>query len=303
MQNTLFARREIAAPGALRKTRRLAPEAVGAIAHPGPIAVGSAAAPRSRAKPRSRSSCKSSMSSSPDLEAQRRPAGRPARRRAIVRAVERNHEALEAGPGIAQAEQFEPVEHRRHRRLRRRLQRHAEEARRAAKSRFQIACPGSSARAGCMTRSTSGPSLQPAREGEPLPFRLAQAQVQRAQAAQREKDVLRSRRIANRSTCFFSRPTQLGVAETSPSSRSEMAGEIFRAGLDREVHASRVRREEQRRRPGVVHDHARRRAHAPQRRWPEYPALSKLCEPGASVKTAFVFGRSRSATPAPIAGS
>ena len=50
---------------------------------------------------------------------------------------------------------------------------------------------------------------------------------------------------------------QRSFAETSPSSRSEPPREVLGAGLDGEVDAVLMRREEQRRRPGVVHQHHR----------------------------------------------
>ena len=50
---------------------------------------------------------------------------------------------------------------------------------------------------------------------------------------------------------------QRSFAETSAEQQVGMAAEIFRAGLDRDIDAARMRREEQRRRPGVVHQHDR----------------------------------------------
>src|ERR1700733_8164755 len=65
----------------------------------------------------------------PDMEAKRRPSGRPARRRSISRTIERDHEAFEAAPGIADAKQFETVDHRCDSRLRHGLQHRGEQAR------------------------------------------------------------------------------------------------------------------------------------------------------------------------------
>src|SRR5665213_1228780 len=69
----------------------------------------------------------------PDVEPQRRPARRPFGGGAVAVAIEGNHKALEAAPGIAHAKKLDGVEQGIDRLLRRRLQHDAEQARGAGK--------------------------------------------------------------------------------------------------------------------------------------------------------------------------
>ena len=92
----------------------------------------------------------------PDMEAHRRTAGRPGGGAAHVVAIERNHQALEAAPRRADAEQRQRIDEGVHRRLRHRLEHDAEQAAAPVKSRFQIAWPGQLSSAGCRTVATSG---------------------------------------------------------------------------------------------------------------------------------------------------
>src|SRR5208337_5435066 len=111
-----------------------------------------------------------------NAEADRRSPRRPAGRGAVGRAVERHGEALVAAPGIAEAEQLEPVEEGRDRRLGHRLEDDAEEARRAG----EIAPPDRMARmigqGGMDDPEDLGPRRQPARQRERLPLGFAQPQ-------------------------------------------------------------------------------------------------------------------------------
>ena len=95
-------------------------------------------------------------------------------------------------------------------------------------------------------------------------------------------------------------PIRIGRDEAEQKVR--VAGEIFGAGFDRHVDAMGVRREEQRRRPGVVHDDAgamRMRGSA----IAGMSCTSSVSEPGDSVNTTLVLGRMSAAMPAPIVGS
>ena len=86
---------------------------------------------------------------------------------------------------------------------------------------------------------------------------MQQPHPHRAQAAQPEEHVLRSgaerRRVEGRAQLL---PAAL-VRRDHAEQQVGMAAEVFRAGLDRDIDAARMRREEQRRRPGVVHHHDR----------------------------------------------
>src|SRR5882724_2592102 len=64
----------------------------------------------------------------PDMKPQRRPAGRPFRRRAVGIAVEGNDEAFETAPRKAHAEQFDGIEQGVDRLWRHRFQDNAEQA-------------------------------------------------------------------------------------------------------------------------------------------------------------------------------
>ena len=65
------------------------------------------------------------------------------------------------------------------------------------------------------------PRLQPMRQRQRLPFGLPQPQLHRAQAAQREKDVLRARRDGVEVDIGVQPRPPSALAETRPSSRSE----------------------------------------------------------------------------------
>ena len=125
-----------------------------------------------------------------DAEADRGSAGRPAGRGAVGRAVERHGEALVAAPGIAEAEELEPVEERRDRRLGTGLRTMLKRPDEPVKSRFQIAWPGWSGRAGWMTRRTSGRAASQRASASACRSASRSRSSMRAQAAQRQKDVL-----------------------------------------------------------------------------------------------------------------
>ena len=99
-----------------------------------------------------------------------------------------------------------------------------------------------------------GPGREPARHVERLLLVLAQAQGHGAQAAQAEEDVLRARAHGEGVVGRAQGLEAALVGRDQAEQEVGAAAEIFGAGLDREVDAALVGREEQRRRPGVVHE-------------------------------------------------
>ena len=119
-----------------------------------------------------------------------------------------------------------------------------------------MAWPGSSGRAGWMTRATSGRAFEPARERQRLALGFAKPQLHRAQAAQREKHILGTGRNRHLIDGLGEPRKPLRIGGDEAEQQIGMAGEILGARLHRHVDAVRVRRKEQRRRPGVVGDDA-----------------------------------------------
>ena len=101
-----------------------------------------------------------------------------------------------------------------------------------------------------------GPRGQPVRHGESLALGLAQAQLQRAQTAQRQENILRSRAHGEEVERLAQPRPPGGIGGDEAEQEVGMAGEIFRSRLDGEIDAAFMRRKEQRRRPGIVHDDA-----------------------------------------------
>ncbi len=124
------------------------------------------------------------------------------------------------------------------------------------KSRFQSACPGEDGRAGCNTAATSGRASS----------HCAMSSAWRSASRRRSSSVRRPRRarktssgpahMAKTSAVSLRRGNQCGRRGDEAEQQIGMAGEIFRAGLDRHIGAAVMRRKEQRRRPGVVEDDA-----------------------------------------------
>ena len=143
------------------------------------------------AKPRSRSAIRSSGIFQADVKAQRRAARRPLGRGAIFGAVEQDHQALEAAPREAHAEQRQLVHEGVHGFFAGiGLSTMLNSPQAPVKSRFQIAWPGSLSSAGCSTRSTSGrcSSQRATRQARLVVAR--QPHAERAQAAQRQIHVV-----------------------------------------------------------------------------------------------------------------
>src|SRR5262245_43658139 len=126
-----------------------------------------------------------------DMEAQGRAARIPPRRRAILRAIEPDGEALVAAPGKAHAEQGQRIEKRIDGALRCRLEDDAEQSRRTGK----IAPPQRMARIVLERRMEDAqhfrPVLEPARDLEAGVLMPGETDPHRAQAAQRQVDVVR----------------------------------------------------------------------------------------------------------------
>src|SRR5262245_17391081 len=124
------------------------------------------------------------------MEPQRWPFRLPCCRRARLGGIEREHQALVATPGGAEAEQLEPIDHRRDGLLRARLEHNPEQSAGAQ----EIALPElvlRVARQGRVEHACDlGPLLQPARyldAGAPMPF---EPHLERADAAQAKEHLL-----------------------------------------------------------------------------------------------------------------
>ena len=110
------------------------------------------------------------------------------------------------------------------------------------KSRFPERVPGARGQGGVKDGGDFGARRQPMRHGEPLAFRLVQAQVERAQAAQAEKDILGPR---THGEGIVGRAEALGPGRVGGGQAEQqvgMTGQIFRAGLDGDIDARRMRR-------------------------------------------------------------
>ena len=83
---------------------------------------------------------------------------------------------------------------------------------------------------------------------------LPQAQRHGAQAPQAQEDVLRTRAHGEGIVGVAQRLEAALVGRDHAEQQVGPAAEILRAGLDGDVHAALVRREEQGGRPGIVHE-------------------------------------------------
>src|SRR5271167_909677 len=99
-----------------------------------------------------------------DRKTQRRSARRPSRGGAIACAIEGNDEAFIAAPGIAEAEQFETVEHRGDRGFAHRVQDDAEEAGRTGEIALPQRMAGVARQRGMDDARNLRPPLEPAGE-------------------------------------------------------------------------------------------------------------------------------------------
>ena len=200
---------------------------------------------RRRAKPASRSALRSSRSSRPIWKRSAGPPGRHVVARPVGGAVEGDDEALEAAPGKAHAEQLEPVEHGRDRLVRQPASGSTENRPvEPLKSRRQMAWPGSLSSAGCRTAVDLRPRREPARHVERLALVLLEAQAQGAQAAQGEEHVLRPGADRHGVEGRAQAPPAALVGRDEAEQEVGAAAQVFGAGLDGEVDAALVRREE-----------------------------------------------------------
>ena len=231
------------------------------------------------------------------MEAQGRAARVPFGCRAVGRAVERDDQAFEAAPGIAHAEQGQPVQHRRDRIRRapgcRTTENRPEEP---GKSRFQISCPGAAREAG-EAPAYLRPRRQPGGEAERLLLVLLQPERHGAKAAQCQEHVLGAGADGHGIVGHRAAPAkQRSFAETSPSRRSEPPRRYFvPASMHRSTPSLCGGKKS-----GVAQVLSMSTT-APCRCAAAAMAgtscISKVCEPGASVKTAVVFGRIRLCDP------
>ena len=95
----------------------------------------------------------------------------------------------------------------------------------------------------------------------------------------------------------------LPLAETVPSITSEWPPIYLVPAWIDEIDAVVERAEIERRRPGIVHQHAARPCACAASAMAGMSCISKLSEPGDSVNTTRVFGRISAAMPPPISGS
>src|SRR5262245_56314647 len=121
------------------------------------------------------------------MEANRWAAGRPPRRGANRRAVERDREALEAAPGSADAEQGQLVQEGVNRCDGSRLEYDAEKPARAGKIPFPDGMAGMALEGRMQHAQDFGAGFQPARDLHSRGVMLGEAHPHRAQSAQAEK--------------------------------------------------------------------------------------------------------------------
>ena len=123
------------------------------------------------------------------------------------------------------------------------------------KSRFQSAWPGSEGRAGCSTRATSTrlPSHRQARS--PIADGARAGRPRCASPEGRDRHPQGQDRAQDRRVCSLDRARGLVARSDRAEHGVGMTDDIFGGGLDRDVDPVRERLEEERRRPGVVHDH------------------------------------------------
>ncbi len=140
-------------------------------------------------------------------------------------------------------------------RFRRRLEDHRKQAGGAGKIALPDRVTGMVCKAGCRTRDTSGRAASQCARASPDARPRAGAAPSCAGRAAPERHP--PARRTWRSVEGFAQRRQPGrIGRDEAEQQIGMAGEIFGAGLDREIDAALMRREEQRRRPGVVHDDA-----------------------------------------------
>src|SRR5262245_12914486 len=192
-----------------------------------------------------------------DVQAHRRPAWRPFRRRADAGAVEWNGQALEAAPRRADAEQAELGEERVDRALRDRFEHDAEQPARAGK----IAPPDGVARTAFQRRmeyaGDFGALGKPARDLQPRLMVLRKPHPHGAQPAQAEIDVVRTDAKAERMHRLAQTLPRCAVGRYGAEHHVGMAADIFGGGLDRQIDALVEGVEVERTRPGIVHQHHR----------------------------------------------
>ena len=126
----------------------------------------------------------------PDMEAHRRAAGRPGGGAAHIVAIERDHQALEAAPRRADAEQRERVDEGVHRCLRHRLEHDAEQAARAGEVALPDRVAGTAFERRVEHARHLRPLREPARDLQPGLVVMRKAHRHGAQAAHAEIHVV-----------------------------------------------------------------------------------------------------------------
>ena len=209
----------------------------------------------------------------PGMEAQHRPVA-PRHRGAQPLGMDRQDQALEPAPARAHAEKLHAVEHGGDAAAWRcpRCSTTAKRPLAPVKSRRHSAWPGSSGRPGWSTRSTSGRSASQRASASPCAWCCRSRTPARAQAAQRQVAIVGRGVIAELGRGVAHRQETLLGADRDAHHRVGMADDVFRRRDHLDIDAQRQRLEEERRRPGVVDDRARRRAPSPRRRSPARPA-------------------------------
>ena len=240
------------------------------------------ARPGSARVPASRSAIRSSASSSPIWSRTSGPPKSGVSRCGAPR-IDRQRQALEPAPAVADAEMVEPVDQRRAAGLVAAVEHEREQPARALEiARATGACPGSSGSAGWSTRATSGAALQPARD---LAARLASCCFSRTASVRRPR--LASQQSSGLTTSPSSSAVARSLRETPgrggdrcPASRPNGRRHIWCRRGSTEIDAVRDRREQQRRRPGVVEHRGDARAPSRPRRSRARPAPRRSGCPG-----------------------
>ena len=170
------------------------------------------------------------------------------------------------------------------------------------KSRFQIAWPGSVSSAGMQHARDLGSGREPARHVEPRAMMLRQPHRERAQAAQREEDVIRAGTDAEQADAFGDLRPSLGIGRDGAEHDVGMAADIFGGGLHADVDALFERAVIERRRPGVVVDDERAARMRDLGDGADVGHLERL-RAGRLDQHRAVFGLNSLSMPAPIIGS
>ncbi len=169
------------------------------------------------------------------------------------------------------------------------------------KSRFQIAWPGSLSSAGCSTRDLRT-CAEPARHLQRRALMMRKPHRQRAQATQRQKDVIGPGADPEQPDALGNERPGAGVGRDRSEHDVGMTADVLGGGLGADVDALVERAMKQGVAQVLSSITSASRACATSA-MAGMSAISNDCDPGASTITARVFGRNRSPIRSPIRGS